>query len=116
MEPNATIADYTGTLHANCKENYTAQETQKNYNKSIRKYKTVKGVRTMSTIYPEIKSILDKCGVSADHVASITIKPMSVTIKRYALKDGKPYSEDNNVAMEPDLVIAICTQPKMKNG
>ena len=30
------------------KENYTAQETQRNYNKSIRKYKTVKGVSTMT--------------------------------------------------------------------
>ena len=65
----------------------------------------------MSTIYPEIKSILDKCGVSADHVASIIIEPMTVTFKRYATVNNQPYSDGkNNVVMMPDLVIHIETR------
>ena len=70
----------------------------------------------MSTIYPEIKSILDKCGVDIkDNVVSIEIAPMTVTIKRHAPDGFYPYSDGNNrVVMRPDLVVNIDTTGREK--
>ena len=70
----------------------------------------------MSTIYPEIKSILDKCGVDInDNVVSVEISPMTVTIKRHATDGFYPYINGNSkVAMRPDLLVHIDTTGRYK--
>ena len=70
----------------------------------------------MSTIYPEIKSILEKCGVDIkDNVVSIEISPMTVTVKRHATDGFYPYSDGkNSVVMRPDLVVHIDTTGRYK--